>query len=256
MKALITGASSGIGWEIAKILSAKGYECVLAARRTDKLSELSQQLQGKSCVEECDLARPDSARDIFEKHSDAEFIVNCAGVGVFGDFSETELEREREMLEVNVISLHILTKLYLEAFLKKDRGIILNVASSAAFFSGPYFSSYYATKAYVLHLTEAVSYECRKTGVRVCTFCPGPVKTEFGKTDAISDGRGAISAEFAARKAVLGALQGKRIIYPNFSTRALVFFSRFLPRTLLLKIVANQQLKKAQKPCQKKENIV
>lgn len=252
MRALITGASSGIGREIARLLSEKGWETVLVARRKERLEQLSQELKTASCVEVCDVSEKGACERLFEKYPDVDMLVNSAGSGVYGEFSKTDLEREREMIELNVTALHTLTKLYLKKFLEKDRGIILNIASSAGFFSGPYFSSYYASKSYVLHLSEAIAYETRKTGVSISVFCPGPVATEFGKRDGISDGRGALTPEFAARRAVEGALKGKRLVFPDFKTRALVFFSRFIPREILLKIVAKEQLKKAVRSCQSK----
>lgn len=250
MIALITGASSGIGREIARTLSARGWETVLVARREDRLIELSEGLNEKSHVEACDITLREACENLFRKYPDIDMLVNCAGCGAYGGFADSDLEREIKMLELNIAALHILTKLYFKSFIERNSGIILNVASSAGFFSGPYFSSYYASKAYVLHLTEAISYEARKTGVRVSVFCPGPVTTDFGKADGISDGKGALTPEFAAKRAVDGALSGKRIIFPDFKTRVLVLFSRFIPRGLLLKIVAKEQLKKTSKYCQ------
>ncbi len=244
MKAIITGASSGIGLEISKYLSQLGWECVLVARREDRLQALSKELNTPSYIEACDLTLDGECERLFEKYSDADLLVNCAGCGVFGAFDETDVEREKKMLSLNVVALHILTKLYLRSFAQRGRGRILNIGSSAGFFSGPLFSSYYASKAYVLHLSEAVAWERRKSGVSVSVFCPGPVATEFGKTDGISDGKGAISAVLAARRAVDGALKGKRIIYPDFKTRVLVFSSRLIPRGLLLKIIEKQQANK------------
>ena len=244
MKALITGASSGIGREICKYLSRLGYECILVARREELLLKLVDELEAPSFAEACDITLDGECERLFEKYSDADLLVNCAGCGVFGNFCDTDLEREKNMLRLNILSLHILTKLYLRTFVNRGRGRILNIGSSAGFFSGPLFSSYYASKAYVLHLSEAISWENRKKGVSLSVFCPGPVATDFGKADGITDGRGAISAELAAKKAIDGALKGKRIIYPDLKTRALVVFSKFAPRRLLLKIVEKQQLNK------------
>lgn len=249
MKALITGASSGIGRDIARYLSSLGWETVLVARREDRLKALSRELDG-SAFEVCDLTAEGECERLFEKHSDIDLLVNSAGCGVFGEFCKTDLERERQMLSLNITALHILTKLYAKAFVKRGEGRILNISSSAGFFSGPLFSSYYASKAYVLHLSEAISYELRKSGVTVSVFCPGPVSTEFGLADGISDGKGAISSKLASKRAVDGALKGKRIIYPNFQTCLLVFASRFLLRKFLLKIVEKQQAKKAGRSCQ------
>lgn len=244
MKALVTGASSGIGREICKYLSSIGWSCVLIARRRDRLEALSTELETESFVESCDITEDGVCERLFEKYYDIDMLVNCAGCGVFGAFHDTELEREKNMLKLNVVALHTLTKLYLKSFVEKGSGRILNIGSSAGFFSGPLFSSYYASKAYVLHLSEAIAWETRNKGVSVSVFCPGPVVTEFGKADGILDGRGAISAKLAAKRAVDGALRAKSIIYPDFKTRALCFASRLFPRKLLLKIVEKQQINK------------
>ncbi len=247
MKALITGASSGIGRAIATELSRRGYETVLVARREGQLTELSLTLKTASYVCPCDLTDSNAAYSVFEKYPDVDLVVNCAGCGVHGAFVDTDLEREIEMINLNITCLHILTKLYLKSFVQRGYGKILNVASSAAFFSGPYFSSYYASKAYVLSLSEAVSHELENTGVTVSVFCPGPVDTDFGKRDGVSCGRGAISAESVARSAVRGLEKGKRIIFPNMQTRLLVLFSRFASRKLLLRIVGREQKRKQTK---------
>ena len=244
MKALITGASSGIGEAISRELSCRGYHVILIARREDLLLNVKNSLSGPCEIFSCDITLGDNAFRIFQKYPDIDLLVNCAGCGVFGEFTKTDIQRELDMISLNVASLHVLTKLYFKSFCQRNSGKILNVASSAAFFSGPFFSSYYASKAYVLHLSEALSYECKGSGVCVSVFCPGPVKTEFGKKDGISDGRGAISPERAALAAINGVMKGKRIIFPDLKTQLLVFFSRFLPREILLKIVKKEQMKK------------
>lgn len=247
MKAVITGASSGIGREIAKILSSKGYDIVAVGRNTDALYSLSTSLTTAVQVEAIDLSSVEGAKLLFDKHKDADAIVNCAGVGVFGEFNFTSLDRELEMISINVLSLHVLTKLYYTEFAKKGKGNILNVASSAAYFIGPAYSSYYATKAYVHRLTRALSRESERCGygVKLTLFCPGPVKTGFGKKDGISDGVGAITAELAAAKAVNGMLKGKEVVFPNLTTKLLVCLSKLIPEKLLSKFVYRQQLKKA-----------
>ncbi len=242
----MTGASSGIGRAIAKELAKRGYELIIVARREELLSELAREVSNSCQVQVSDLTSEDGVGALFEKHSDIDLLVNCAGCGVFGAFDKTDLDRELDMLYVNIISLHTLTKLYLKRFLEKGEGKILNVASSAAFFSGPFFSSYYASKAYVMRLSRAVAHEVRKTGVIVSCFCPGPVDTDFGKQDGISCGRGAISAEKAALRAVEGLERGKKIIFPDLKTKLLVFVSRFIPDSILLRIVEREQKKKGE----------
>ena len=155
-KALITGASSGIGEEIAKILSQKGYETVLVARRTQRLEALSKTLPAKSEVCTVDLSDMDEVRALFQKHQDIDILINNAGFGVYGDFCETDFDRESQLIDVNIRALHYLMKAYIPLFEKRGGGKILNVASSAAFFPGPLLSSYYASKAYVLRKAAAV----------------------------------------------------------------------------------------------------
>ncbi len=246
MKAVITGAGSGIGREIAVYLSSKGFHTVLTGRNEQSLFNLSKQLSTSSTVEILDLTNKDSAEQLFYRHSDADIIVNCAGTGVFGEFDRTDMERELDMIDLNIKALHILTKLYYTEFVKRGSGRILNVASSAAYFVGPAFSSYYASKAYVHRLTRALSREAERCGygVKLTLFCPGPVITNFGKEDGIAVGKGAVTAEFVARKAVDGMLKGKEIVFSDFLTGVLVFLSRILPEKTMSRLVYKQQLKK------------
>lgn len=246
-KAVVTGASSGIGREIALYLSQIGYYVVLVGRNEDSLEAVRKEIGQFSETVKTDLSVPNNARLLFEAHKNADVIVNCAGLGVFGEFDLTDLDRELEMLNTNVLSLHVLTKLYYVEFNKRGKGRILNVSSSASYFIGPAFSSYYASKAYVTRLTRAVQTELKRnpTGVTVTLFCPGPVKTAFGKKDGISDGSGAITAAVAAKKAVDGMLKGKEIVFPNFLTKLSVLGSKILPECITARFVYKIQIKKS-----------
>lgn len=246
MKALVTGASSGIGMEIAKILSDKGYSIIAVARREDRLKELAASINGECKTICCDLSKEDSITKLFEENKDIDIIVNNAGFGVFGEFDKTDASLENEMINLNIKAVHFLTKLYMAEFKKRGSGKILNVASSAAFFPGPKFSSYYATKAYVYRLSVALGEELRraKSPVTISVFCPGPVRTEFNAVAGVKFGIGSISAALAAESAVKGMLKGKKVITPDFKTACLRFFSRFVPDSILARIVYKLQEKK------------
>lgn len=246
LKALITGASSGIGREIARLLAARGYELVIAARREDRLEELKRTL-GVPCKIACtDLSVRTEAERLFEENRGVDVLVNNAGFGVFGAFDETQLSRECEMLDVNILALHILMKLYLAEFKKRGSGRILNVSSSASFFPGPMFSSYYASKAYVTRLSLAVREELRreKSPVTVSVLCPGPVRTEFNDVAGVKFGIGSVSPQYAARAAVDGMFKGKGIITPSLATGFTRFISKLVPDSLAARVVYVLQKKK------------
>lgn len=246
LKALITGASSGIGREIARLLAARGYELVIAARREDRLEELKRTL-GVPCKIACtDLSVRTETERLFEENRDVDVLVNNAGFGVFGAFDETQLSRECEMLDVNIFALHILMKLYLAEFKKRGSGRILNVSSSASFFPGPMFSSYYASKAYVTRLSLAVREELRreKSPVTVSVLCPGPVRTEFNDVAGVKFGIGSVSPQYAARAAVDGMFKGKGIITPSLATGFTRFISKLVPDSLAARVVYILQKKK------------
>ena len=183
MKALITGASSGIGREIARQLSAMGIDVILVARRMTRLQELKEELEGNVQIICMDLRDALSCRMLYERlrEEDIDILVNNAGFGVYGAFDETDLDKELAMIDVNVRAVHILTKLFLRDFIARDYGYILNVASIAGYLPGPLMAGYYASKAYVLRLSEAIYGELRrkKSNVHITALCPGPVQTEF-----------------------------------------------------------------------------
>ena len=185
MKALITGASSGIGREIARQLSAMGIDVILVARRMTRLQELKEELEGNVQIICMDLRDALSCRMLYERlrEEDIDILVNNAGFGVYGAFDETDLDKELAMIDVNVRAVHILTKLFLRDFIARDYGYILNVASIAGYLPGPLMAGYYASKAYVLRLSEAIYGELRrkKSNVHITALCPGPVQTEFNQ---------------------------------------------------------------------------
>lgn len=245
MKILITGASSGIGREMARILHKEGHQLFLVARRENMLLELKSELGNAPRIIVSDLSSKENCIALYEslKSENIDALINNAGFGVFGEFLETDLSRELSMIDVNVRALHILTKKFLADFVARDSGYIMNVASSAAFLPGPLLSSYYASKAYVQRLTLAIFEELRrkKSNVRICTLCPGPVDTEFNQTAGVSFNLKSLSAASVAKYALSKMFKGRLIIVPGIIIRLGVFFQRFLPTKLLLKISYNIQ---------------
>ena len=187
MKALITGASSGIGKDFAKILSKDYDELILVARDKIRLNyvkkEIEQISNTKIEIVAIDLSDNKKCIDLFNKHNDINLLINNAGFGDCGFFNKTELDKDINMINTNITALHILTKLYLKEMIKNNKGHILNVASIAAFVPGPLMATYYATKSYVLKLSESIKEELnhQKTNVKISVLCPGPVKTNFEK---------------------------------------------------------------------------
>ncbi len=247
MKALVTGASSGIGREIAKILSDMGYDLILVARRKKKLEELKKQLTTKVTIINLDISSTYNCMKLYDKvkKEDIDIVINNAGFGLFGEFTETSLDKELDMIDTNIKAVHTLTKLFLKDFKEKDSGYILNVSSSAAFLSGPLMSTYYATKGYVLKLTEAIYEELRRedSNVYIGTLCPGPVDTEFNDVANVKFSIQSLNSHDVAEYAINQMFKRKLIIIPGWKMKFIVF-SRLLPRKLLLRINYNIQKKK------------
>lgn len=249
--ALITGASSGIGRQIAKNLYARGFKCILCARREDRLNELANELGENASVVVCDVSDREGCFRLYEKirNENIGVLINAAGFGLFGRFEQTDLDRELKMIDTNITAVHILTKLFLKDFTDRDRGYIMNVASSAGLMDGgPYMSTYYATKAYVTDLTMAVARELEESGSRVhiCALCPGPVDTEFNDVAGCRFGVKAISAKQCSDEAVEGMFSGKQIIVPGAQLKLLTGASRLVPRKLLVAVTGKIQRKKGE----------
>ena len=248
MLALITGASSGIGKSLAITLSNQGYDLILVARRKKKLQELKKQIKTKVEIINLDISSTYNCMDLYNqvKDKDIDILINNAGFGLFGEFSETSLDKELDLIDTNIKAVHILTKLFLIDFIKKDKGYILNVASSAAFMSGPLMSSYYASKGYVLKLTEAISEELHKnkSNVYIGCLCPGPVDTEFNKIAKVEFSLKSLTSEEVANYAIKQMFRRKTIIIPSIKMKLACTMSRFIPRKLLLKITYRIQKRK------------
>lgn len=250
MYALITGASSGIGREIAVQLAEKKTNLILVARRIDRLNELKETLTIKYgidvVVKQFDISKQENCLALHEevKSYRPELVINNAGFGRVGPFDQIPLEDEINMLELNVLSLHTLTKLFIGSM---EKGVILNVASMAAFLPTPLLATYAASKAYVLSFSRAIDYEQRKekTGIRVLALCPGPVRTEFGivaKASKLS--LPGMEADRCARIAIKGITRKKSKIIPGFSMKFLQFILRFIPTSVILAISYKVQNKR------------
>ena len=248
MKALVTGASSGIGREIARELVVRGWDVILVARRTDRLMELKQELGKHAMCVRCDVSHVEECKKLHEvmQSQNIDMLVNCAGFGLCGEFAETDLERELQMIDTNVVAVHVLTKLFLKDFLQKDRGYILNVASIAGFFSGPLMATYYATKNYVVSLTGGVAEEIRrrKSRVKISALCPGPVDTEFNRVAEVNFSSAPIDSRTAARQALDGVMKGKLYVVPSAKIKALRFLKRLLPDRVITHFCYQFQKKK------------
>ncbi len=247
--ALITGASSGIGREIAKNLYSRGFRCILCARRADRLTQLAQELGENTRVVVCDVSQKQGCYDLYEQVKDENIgvLINAAGFGLFGKFTETELERELAMIDTNITAVHILTKLFLKDFTAKNRGYIMNVASSAGLMEGgPYMSTYYASKAYVTDLTCAVARELEEMGsnVHICALCPGPVDTEFNDVAGTKFGVKAITAKYCSDVAVKGMFAKQTVIVPSLTMKLAAGASKLVPRKMLVAMTGRIQSKK------------
>lgn len=247
--ALVTGGSGGIGLELAKVLARNGFDLVLVARNRDTLEAAAGQLEGKFDVKAhvfaADLTRTDAPEAIFDflqnENIPIEVLVNNAGFGLGGEFADTKLQRELEMIQVNIVALTHLTKLFLPPMIKRKSGRILNVASTAAFQPGPLMAVYYATKAYVLSFSEALSEELRNSGVTVTALCPGPTQTDFADTAEVGHSRlfntfGIADAADVAQYGFDAMMHGKRLAIPGIKNKIIAQANRISPRALTAKI--------------------
>ena len=256
MKALITGASSGMGADFARQLAAKGYDLILVARREDRLQKLAEETEAlgvKARVLAFDLTEKENCLKLFDAvcDEDIDILINNAGFGLLGTFRENDLDRELSMIDLNVKAMHILMKLFLCKFCERGCGKILNVASVGGFMPGPLLSTYYATKAYVVSLTSAVREEVRRAGfgkdIYVGCLCPGPVDTEFSSVANVSFSLKGKPSEKVVRYAIKKMFRGKGIIVPGLDIKCAVLASKLAPESLSAKITYNVQKKKTNK---------
>jgi len=241
MKALITGASSGIGKDMAYYLSNMGYDLIIVGRNINALNSMKNDIKTNVKVIEMDLSIRENVYKLYEecKFDNIDILINNAGFGLFGNFYETSLDKEIDMINLNIIALHILTKLFLNDFLKKNSGYILNVASSAGFMAGPKLS----TKNYVLKQTLAIYEELKhiNSNVSISCLCPGPVNTNFNNVAGGSFNTKSLSSKYVAKYGIDQMFKKKLIIIPSIKMKLAIFFTRFLPTKILLKINYNIQ---------------
>ncbi len=249
--ALITGASSGIGAELARVFSQHGHRLALAARRTERLDAVAGEIEKaglpRPLVLTVDLSAPDAGDSIeaalLREGLEPQYVVNNAGFGLAGAAQARPRERQLDMIDLNVRALTDLSLRFADA-LERHRGGLMNIASVAGFLPGPNHAVYYATKAYVVSFTEALHEEWRSRGIRVCTLCPGPVPTEFQKV--AGTGNGVIEtpmttfADRVALEGYRGLMAGKRLVVPGFLNKLMVYGIGLVPHSVLLPQVAKR----------------
>jgi short-subunit dehydrogenase len=249
---LITGASAGIGFSLAKIFARDGYSLVLIARNKDKLQQLAQEVKVPTTIIAKDLSIPSSPQEIFlelqSKKIHVDILINNAGIGSYGPFAQTSLDEELRLLQVNIVALTQLTKLFLPAMIENKYGKIMNVSSTAAFQPGPLMAVYYASKAYVQSLSEALSNETTGTGVTVTALCPGPTRTEFQSRAHMEESKlfaGKImTSDEVAEIGYKGLMAGKRVVITGFSNKLLSLIAKLSPNSIVMQSVRKMQEKR------------
>lgn len=251
--ALITGASGGIGLEFAKVFAREGYDLVLVARSEVKLKELAQELQSKHGTQTRVIAKDLSASaapdEIFAELQQAgvqvDVLVNNAGFATYGKFVEIDLQAELQEMQLNMVTLTHLTKLFLKPMVERRRGKILNVGSTASFQPGPLMAVYYATKAYVLYFSEAIAAELSGTGVTVTALCPGPTETGFQSRADMHDSKlvqgGLMTVQAVVEEGYRGLMKGKTVVVPGLFNKVGALMPRFVPRSMATRIVMRMQ---------------
>lgn len=240
MKALITGASSGIGRDFAHVLGSMGCELILVARREERMEELRNQLPVPVQIICADLSSERECFALYEqvRSEHIDILINNAGFGVFGAFDKTDLTEELKLIDTNIRAVHILTKLFLKDFAARDSGYMLNVSSASAFAPGPLMATYYASKAYVLHLTLAIWKELQHqhSRVSVSALCPGPVDTEFDRKADVTFTPASKPSYQIAEYAVRQMFARKMLIVPGVQMKLAKFSARLLPERAVLAV--------------------
>lgn len=246
--ALITGATTGIGYELAKLYAKDKINLILVARDDEKLREVKEELSLYDIMVytiSLDLAEDNSCEKVLDfvnkNNLSVDILINNAGMGSFGYLNEIEMEKELKLIDVNIRALTEITKMFLPIMIDHGEGAIMNVASTAAFCAGPKMATYYASKAYVLNFTEALYEELRNTEIKVSCLCPGPVKTSFQEKSGIRKSEAAKKALMTAKEVAKVAYKdfnkGKLIIVPGFKNKVIILLNKFIPRSLSRKII-------------------
>ena len=248
MKVLITGASSGIGKDMARVLAKKADELVLVARNVEKLEEIKKELQNDAKIEiiSKDLSIEENCKEIHNQVQNVDILINNAGFGDCGNFTKTSLEKDINMIKTNIIAYHILTKLYLTDMKQKNSGKILNVASIAGFMPGPLMATYYATKNYVVKLSEGIREELKKehSKVQISILCPGPVETNFNKVANVKFHLREANSMKVAKYAIRKLEKGKFYIVPGIDIKISRFGAKILPANIISKFAYMAQKRK------------
>lgn len=250
MKALITGASSGIGRDMARELAKKKYNLVIVSRNKEELEKVAKELEEKYKIKvetiDSDLSVAENCIDIHRQVKDVDILINNAGFGDCGDFTKTSLEKEIKMINTNIIAYHILTKLYLIDMKKEGSGKILNVASIAGFMPGPLMSTYYATKSYIVRLSEGIREELKKekSNVQISILCPGPVNTNFSKVANVKFKMKEAESGRIAKYAIEKMLKGKFYIVPQTKIKLAKLGAKITPTSIISKITYKVQKRK------------
>ena len=248
MKVLITGASSGIGRDMAKVISKKADELILVSRDIEKLKEVKKEIERDAKVEiiSMDLTNEENCKEIHNRVKNVDILINNAGFGDCGFFSETDLDKELNMIKTNIIAYHILTKLYLKDMKEKNSGKILNVASIAGFMPGPLMATYYATKNYVVRLSEAIREELKKekSNVQISILCTGPVSTNFNKVANVKFNLREANSMKVAKYAIKNLEKGKFYIVPGIDVKFAKAGAKIFPSNFIAKITYKAQQRK------------
>ena len=254
--AIVTGASSGMGRDMSKYLLELGYDLILVSRDKEKLDKEFSKYKDKVTTYTYDLTKKEECINLYNevKKENIDILINNAGFGDSGNFTETNLDKELEMIDLNIKAYHILTKLFLKDFTKRNYGRILNVASIAGFMPGPYMATYYATKNYITSLSLAIYEELKKDNskVKISIFCPGPVDTNFNNVANVKFNIGALSSEYASKVAIEGMFKNKLMIIP-YNMKANKILTKIAPTKIVLKVMSLIQERRSSEVSKKRE---